>query len=143
MAEKKILPNSVLLTAEVTGDSGQEKTVVCLMQNDQNSTANIITADTFCGTEKLSGSKGMTLNVTFRRIWTPDSTHISEAFFYDAWLNDTNLTFTVGPANPVTGDIVYTGTGLVSSYNNQNGTNAVPQATMTIECDAPMTRTTH
>ena len=139
MAEKFILPNSVVITAKrIDDEEGSEALVVCLTQNDFNSTASNATIDTFCGSEQLPGSKGQTLAVSFRRIWETDSGRISEKFFYDAWFDSAHIQFTVAREEPVTGDLVYTGTGYVTSYNSANGTNAIPTASMTITADAPM-----
>lgn len=134
---KEPLPNKVVLTASATGAVGGELGVVCLTQNDMNGTTNNVTVDTFCGTENLPGSIGQTLTVAFRRVWTPAATEISEEFFYEAWINQTPCTFTVGYLDPTTGNITYKGTGYVSAYSNTNGVNSAPAASMTITCDTP------
>jgi len=138
---KTPLPNIVVLTAAILPDDGSaagtEMGVVCLTQNDMNGTTNNVTVDTFCGTENLPGSIGQTLTTAFRRVWAPETTEISEEFFYNAWVNKTHLQMTIGPLDPNTGDIVYTGTGYVTAFTNTNGVNAAPLANMTITADAP------
>ena len=134
---KEPLPNKVILMAAPAGDLTGMKGVVCLTQNDMNGTTNNVAVDTFCGVENLPGSLTQTLTAAFRRIWSPGATEISEEFFYNAWKNQTFCDFTVGYLDPVTGNITYTGSGYVSAYNNTNGVNAAPAATMTIQTDAP------
>lgn len=141
MAEKLPLPNTILLYLSVI--DGDEAVVVCLTQNDMSGTSNNSTIDTFCGTEQLPGSQSQTITGAFRRIWGPDAGRISEAFCYDAWKDKTHLEVSQKPltANLEAGDIVYQGTGYITAYGNQNGTNAIPTASMTISLDVPMTRT--
>ena len=135
-ANKTPLVNQVALTAAAVGGA-DELAVVCLTQNDMNSTTNNITVDTFCGTENAPGTLGQTLAVAFRRIWSPDVDEISEQFFYNAWKDGTHLQFTIGPITPAPGDISYKGTGYVTAYNNTNGANTFPAASMTVTADEP------
>jgi hypothetical protein len=137
------LPNQVVLTGAIaTGGTITEKGVVCLTQNDMNGTTNTITSDTFCGAEVLPGTIAQTLTVAFRRVWNTDTTEISEAFFYDAWINKSHCQFTVGPLTPATGDLLYKGTGYITAFTNTNAVNAAPLANMTITCDAPFVQST-
>lgn len=137
---KRPLPNEVVLTIAEDG-STPEKLVVCLTQNDFNSTSNLVTTETFCGTENLPGSLGQTLNVALRRIWAPATEETSEELLYTWWYNKTHVNVTHGPKTPVTDDLVYAGSGYITTYNSTNGANTAPLANLVIQLDAPMVLT--
>lgn len=136
MAEKFPLPNSVIIT--ISEVDGTQKAVVCLTQNDFTGSSNTVTGDTFCGTEVQPGSKSQTLQLGYRRVWEPDNNHTSEQFLYNSWKNDVHLEWTIGPETPVTGDLIYRGTGYITNISNTNGTNALPSGTLTLTCDELM-----
>lgn len=133
MAERKVLPNTQVITLSEVG--GTEKLIVCLTQTGYNMNRNAIDSTTFCGTDSLPGTKTFNLPFSGQRILVPDATHISEKGLFDFISNGTRIEWTLGPVTPATGDIVYTGEGYLNTFNTSNPLNGVPTMDGTIDAD--------
>jgi hypothetical protein len=131
MARRKIAPNTILLT--LVAEGGTAKHVVCLTQLGTSESKSAINADSFCGVDRLPGVLDGTISFTAQRILEPLSTEYSEKGIFDLFNNGTAVDWTIGAASPVTGDIVDSGTGLVTAFNTSNDLNGVPTMTGTVQ----------
>ena len=114
MAERKVSGVDILLFIDPAGGTTYS-TVVCLTSQSVDLTTNQIDAKTKCGPDKLPGTQDQ--NVTFEGVTMidPDALKISTASLFTLWKDQTTIGWKIGPATPVTDDIVYSGTGFIAA----------------------------
>lgn len=133
MAERFVEAASIFVTIALDGQS--EKTVYCLVSITRNYTTNMTDAASICNpSDKSPGVQDISVDMSLQRVWEPTASHYSEKFLHDAWADKSLITYTVGPASPVTGDLVETGEGYITSVTKND--NATDRGTMdiTITC---------
>jgi hypothetical protein len=133
MAERDVAAASIFVT--IGPDGGSLKTVYCLVSVTRNYTLNITDAGSICNPAKKSpGTQEFTVSMTLQREWEPGVSHYSEKFLQDALINKTLIDYTVGPATPVTGDLVETGTGYITSATKTDNATDLGTMDITITC---------
>lgn len=129
MAERFVEAASIFVTIALTGQSQAQ--VYCLVSVTRNYTTNITDAASICNpAAKTPGTQDFTIDMTLQRVWDVDSGHYSELFLHNAMMNKDIVDFTIGPASPVTGDLVETGTGYITSMTKTD--NATDRGNMDI-----------
>ena len=68
--------------------------------------------------------------MSLQRVWDVETTHYSELFLHNAMINKSLVDYTIGPASPVEGDLVETGTGYITSMTKPD--TATDRGTMDI-----------
>lgn len=129
MAERFVEAASTFATIALTGQS--QSMVYCVVSITRNYTTNITDAASICNpAAKTPGTQDFSVDMTLQRVWDVDTGHYSEKFIHDAMVNKDQIDYTVGPASPVTGDLVETGTGYITSMTKTD--NASDRGTMDI-----------
>lgn len=129
MAERFVEAASIFVTIALTGQSQAQ--VYCLVSVTRNYTTNITDAASICNpAAKTPGTQDFTIDMTLQRVWDVDSGHYSELFLHNAMMNKDIVDFTIGPASPVTGDLVENGTGYITSMTKTD--NATDRGNMDI-----------
>lgn len=131
MAERFVPVASIFVTIGLDGQS--QKTVYCLVDITRNYTTNITDAGSICNpTNKIPGTQDFSADLNLQRVWEPDTDHYSEKFLQDALVNKSVVDITIGPASPVTGDLVETGTGYITSATKTDNATDAPTMSVTI-----------
>lgn len=133
MAQRFVEAASTFITIALDGQS--QANVYCIVSITRNYTTNITDAASICNpSAKAPGTQDITVDLSLQRVWDVDPGNYSELFLHDAWANKSLIDYTIGPASPVTGDLVETGTGYITSMTKTD--NATDRATMdiTITC---------
>lgn len=129
MAERFVAAGDIFVTIALTGQSQAQ--VYCLVSITRNYTTNITDAASICNpAAKTPGTQDFTVDMTLQRVWDVDAGHHSELFIHNAMINKDIVDYTVGPASPVSGDLVETGTGYITSMTKTD--NASDRGTMDI-----------
>src|SRR5678815_5342690 len=114
MAERYVPAASMFITIGLEGES--QLVVFCIVSITRNYTLNITDAGSICNpVAKSPGTQDTSVDLTLQRVWEPTTDHYSEKFLHDAFNNKSVIEYTVGPAAPVTGDLIETGNGYISS----------------------------
>lgn len=90
-------------------------TVVCLLDGSYERTANVIDANSKCGTAKLIGPKDRSITISGQVIFNPDANNVSEGVLNDAFENDTPFAWFFGPETPLPGEDTYKGVDALMS----------------------------
>jgi|SRR6478735_5412208 len=129
MAERFVEAASIFITISLDGQS--QASVYCIVSITRNYTTNITDAASICKpAAKSPGTQDMSVDLSLQRVWDVDAGHYSELFLHDAWANKNLVDYTIGPASPVSGDLVETGTGYITSMTKADG--ATDRATMDV-----------
>jgi hypothetical protein len=140
MAERYVSAASIFLS--IGPHSGSLKTAYCIVDITRNNTTNINDAASICNpTNKVPGTQDSTVGFNAQRAWDVGGTHYSENYLHDAWKNKTLIDYTIGPATPVTGDIVESGTGYITSFNETDNATDYGSMDVTITCTVTPTQT--
>lgn len=119
MAERFVEAGDVYVTIALTGQSQAQ--VYCLVSITRNYTTNINDAASICNpAAKTPGTQDFSVDMTLQRVWDVDTGHYSELFIHNAMIGKDVVDFTIGPASPVSGDLVETGTGIISSMTKSD-----------------------
>jgi hypothetical protein len=129
MAERYVPAASMFITIGLEGES--QLVVFCIVSITRNYTLNITDAASICNpVAKSPGTQDTSVDLSLQRVWEPDVTHYSEKFLHDAFNNKNVIEYTISPATPVTGDLIETGNGYISSMTKTD--NATDLGTMDI-----------
>lgn len=129
MAERFVEAASIFVTIALDGES--QATVYCLVSVTRNYTTNITDAASICNpAAKTPGTQDFSVDMTLQRVWDVDPGHYSELFLHNAMVNKDLVDFTIGPATPVSGDLVETGTGYITTMTKPD--TATDRGTMDI-----------
>lgn len=118
MAETKVSARDYILLADIDGDA-TFKPVACLTTNSLTSTVNTIDATSKCGDQFQAGpsftqsfkAEGFAIDET----GTPSKDSYQQ--LYTAHAARTTFAMKMGKATPTTGDITYSGTVFISSFD--------------------------
>lgn len=89
--------------------------IVCLTSQSYNRAANVINADSKCGSRKLNGTKDRTIELEGQVMYSPDSGRVSEGVLNGLFENDTPVGWKWAQAVPEDGDEIYSGIDAVIS----------------------------
>lgn len=129
MAERFVEAASIFITIALDGQSQAQ--VYCLVNHTRNYTTNITDAASICNpVAKTPGTQDFSVDMTLQRVWDVDAGHYSELFIHNAMMNKSLINYTIGPASPVSGDLVETGEGYITSMTKTD--NATDRGTMDI-----------
>ena len=129
MAERNVPAATMFITIGLEGES--QKVVFCIVSITRNYTLNITDAASICNpVAKSPGTQETSVDLTLQRYWEPAIDHYSEKFLHDAFNNKDVVEYTIAPENPVTGDLIETGNGYISSMTKTD--NATDVGTMDI-----------
>ena len=109
-----------------------------------NSLIDITTKDSNSWMEKLSGQRSFSVSTDGLLDYDTTGTHDGPALA-DFAIAGTELHFSFGitvGGTLSTGDVVYTGSGFVSSFNQSGGTDDSPTYSISIDSNGALTRTT-
>lgn len=114
MAERNIEGKNMVFLIDPANGSDYDL-VVCLTANSYERTANVIDANSKCGTSKLNGVKERTIQIEGNVMFDVATGRVSEADLNNLFENDTPFGWKFGPETPEAGDISYIGTGAIIS----------------------------
>ena len=109
-----------------------------------NSLIDITTKDSNSWTERLSGQRTFSLSTDGLLDYDTTGTHDVEALA-DFAIAGTELHFSFGVTENgtlSTGDVVYTGSGFVSSFGQSGGTDDAPTYSLALDGNGALTKTT-
>lgn len=131
MAERLAPANDIFITIALDGQS--QKVVYCVVSITRNYTTNIIDSASICNpVSKTPGTQDFSVDVSLQRYWDVDVNHYSEEFLHNAMMDKNLIDYTVGPATPVSTDLVETGTGYITSMTKTDAANEVGTMDITI-----------
>lgn len=118
MAETKVSARDYILLADIDGD-GTYKPVACLTSNSITSSLNVIDATSKCGDQFQPGpAYNQTIKADgFAIDQTGTASKDSYNQLYAAFIGKTVFGIKMGEAVPVAGNVVYSGTVFVSSFD--------------------------
>lgn len=119
MAERKVTAKSIFLFIDLAGGTDY-KTLICLTANSQKRATSIIDAASFCGPDSQPGQQTVSVDFAGQRMLDPTVDHITSADLVAAWQDSRTIGWKLAPAVPVDGDVIYAGTGFISSLNDTN-----------------------
>lgn len=129
MAERKVEKGKIFVLIGIQGQS--EKNLYCLIDITRNYTQNLNDAASICEPAgKSLGTQDFSADMNLYRVWDVDAANYSEVFLTNALLDGSIVTLTIGPATPVTDDVVETGVGYITSATKVD--NATDLGTMSI-----------
>lgn len=129
MAERFVEAASQFITIALSGQS--QAMVYCIVSHTRNYTTNITDAASICNpVAKTPGTQDFSIDMTLQRVWDVDTGHYSELFLHNAMMNKDSVDFTIGPASPQSGDLVETGTGIITSMTKTD--NATDRGSMDV-----------
>lgn len=120
----------------IIGDGGDPEVfslVVCLTSNQFDIAVNDVVGESKCGTDHAPGTASTTLQIAGLVIVDPYNGNISIAELFRLASTKQLFNFKYGPLNPVTGDVIYTGRGFFSAYNETDATNTYATFSGTIQ----------
>jgi predicted secreted protein len=132
MAEHKPIAGSILLLIDPAGGTSYN-TVVCLTSIERENEVAVIDADSACGPSKEPGLASFSLSAEAYHMQDPDSGKISGADLRALMLAKTTVGYKVGPASPVTGDEVETGTAFIASLSDSYSFNEAATFSLTLQ----------
>lgn len=130
MAERKITNNTILLFLGVTADNLD--TVVCLTSIKNDFTLDEVDASSFCGPDKSPGDISGTITAEGQHLLDPATGKISGHGLWGYFTGKTTLFYEIGPAVPVSGDIIQSGQIFISALGNSYALNAQSSFSITL-----------
>lgn len=121
--ERKVNGKDILLFIDPTNVGTTYKTIVCLTSNSLKRTTAILDAASKCGPDSQPGAQTISVDFTGQTVVDPDATHTSEGDLHDLWASSATFKWKMGPAVPVEGDVVYTGSGFISDLTKTDDMN--------------------
>lgn len=117
MADTKVSGGRYLLWFDLAGGTDYDL-VVCLTQVGSSTSVNTVDASTACGSDKSAGTVEISYSGEGQVLIDPSVGATSIAALKQACRNKTTLGFMYGPENPIAGDVVETGTGFLSQFDD-------------------------
>lgn len=114
MAQREVQGKDILLFIDPLGGTSYDL-IVCLTSQTITLATNKIDSSSKCGTS--SSPSTSTADVAFdgNVQFGPTSPTLSADALFTLWLNQTIFSWKMGPATPVTGDVVYNALGFLSA----------------------------
>lgn len=116
MAQREVNGKTILLFIDPLGGTAYDM-IICLTSNGLTISTDTINSSSKCGTSSSSGTS--TNNVTFEGNYmiAPDAGRISAAGLFTLAKNKTDFSWKMGPATPISGDVVYNSIGFISALS--------------------------
>jgi len=140
MAERKITANSYLLSIDGTGGTTYDN-IVCLLNHSFSGTTETNDSSTFCGPDSSPGTVSSSIALTAVTMLVADTGHTSAPDIFTLWQDKTVFSWEIGPATPVSGDMVKTGMGYFSAYGESYDEGQFGQFSGTITVSGEVTQT--
>lgn len=140
MAQRKVNGKDVLLMIDPLGGTTYN-TIVCLTSNSLQRTTGTESANSKCGPDSGPGEQNQTISFAGQIVYEPGSTKLSAHGLSDLWKNSTGITWKMGVASPVSGDVVQSGAGWISELSETYDVNGRATFTGTIVVTGDITET--
>jgi hypothetical protein len=114
MAERKIKGKDIVLTLDTD-------LVVCLTSQSLTRATATIDSASKCGADQAQGKQTLGIDFEGHIIFSPDANRVGISALHDWWEDGDEIPFTYGPATPVTGDVVYSGTAFIAKLDETAG----------------------
>lgn len=115
MPERKIEKATIFLFIDPAGGTDYSN-VVCLENFSFSRSVATVDASTICGPDSSPGDITGSVNMAGQTFLEPDSGKISAPDLFDLIENKETFSWKISPAVPVNGDMIKTGNGYFSSY---------------------------
>jgi len=115
--------------------------LVCLNANTLESVTSVIDAGSKCGPNKLPGVIDNKATLEIIDVLDASNGEISSEVLFLLQQAKTIISFSYGPMVPAAGDVTYTGTGFLASWNNNATKNAPVITTCDLEIQGAITQT--
>jgi hypothetical protein len=132
MAEHKPVAGTILLFIDPSGGTSYD-TVVCLTSVSRTNEVAVIEADSACGPSKETGILSFSIEAEAYHLQDPSSGKISGSDLRALMIAKTTVGYKVGPASPVTGDEVETGTAFIASISDTYTFNEAATFSITLQ----------
>ncbi len=110
--------------------------IICLTDNSFDLAINNITTETKCGVLNRPGTSTTTVTGTGVLVLDPDTaTDISGPDLFTIASDKEEFNFKYGPILPLSGDVVYSGRGFFTAYNETDTVNTDSTFNFTIQVD--------
>lgn len=118
--QRKISGSTMLLFIDPTGGTTYVP-AICLTSQSFSLANNEIDAKTKCGPDKLPGTQDFNVDFEGQLILSPTGSSLGYMDLVTLALNKTTIGWKYGPAVPVEGDVVITGSGFLSKFDSTSG----------------------
>jgi hypothetical protein len=133
MAERKLLPNSVVLALSDDGGTTYD-TVVCLTNVSTDATVDEIDADSFCGPDKQPGTFNQTITAEAQHLINPEAGKISGFNLKVKMIAKETLKYKIFTPVPQDGDPIETGDCFITNLGDTYALDEVPSFSITLAC---------
>lgn len=140
MAQRNINGKDILLFIDPLGGTAYD-TMVCLTSNGLVRNTAVETATSKCGVDSAPGEKTITIPFAGTIVFEPATGKTSSGDLHSLWEGDTTIGWQIGPATPVTGDVLYEGTGWISDLTETYDATGRATYTGTINVIGTVTQT--
>ena len=123
MANELIPASTYLLFIDPAGATSW-KVVGCLKDHQFTIANNVVDGKTFCGDFKTPGSTDYGLSMNGLLILSADASTIGHFEVLTLTMNKTVVSWKIGKATPVVGDVTISGTGFFSQYDTSHSAEA-------------------
>lgn len=120
MAERKVIGSDQLFFIDPAGGTTYSL-VVCLTSQSFSIVNNLIDAKSKCGADKLPGTQEFSAAFEGQVIMEAGTLRVGAFDLITLCLNKTTIGWKMGPASPVTGDVIKSGTAFLSKYDETAG----------------------
>ncbi len=141
MAEHKVSGIDDLLFIDPANGTDYD-TVVCLTSNSFKAATNVIDAASKCGPDKLPGTQDFSIDLEAISLYDPTTGTVSEGDIYSLLANKTTVSWKMGKASPVTGDVTYAGSGFFSDFQRTSSDTDAVSFTASLQIKGTPTKTT-
>lgn len=117
MANRKVRGKDILLFIDPDGGTTYD-TVVCLTSNSMNRTTATVDAASKCGPDSAPGEQSVSVEFQGQQVVENDTGKLSGANLHDLWQSAAQIGWKMGPASPITGDVIYEGKGFISDLGD-------------------------
>lgn len=118
MAERKVKGKDILLFIDLAGGAEYDD-IICLTKQSIKRATEKIDAATKCGPDTQPGKQSVDVDFEGQQMVDPDADRISAGDLHPAWEDQRTIGWKMGPADPQTGDVIYSGTGFLSSLDDE------------------------
>jgi hypothetical protein len=141
MAERKIDGSTVILMIDPAAGTDWQLPI-CLTTNGLAATTAANNSTTKCGNISTPGDQAVTISLDGAVFLNPDAGHIDISSLFSLWQDQTEFSWRMGPLNPVANDVIRTGNGYFSAYNESYPT-GVATFSGTIQVSNDIVQTLH
>lgn len=116
MAERKVKGADILLFIDPDGGTDYSL-IICLTKQGLKRATEIIDAATKCGPDTQPGKQSVNLDFEGQQMIDPDAQRLSADDLHPVWAAKTTVGWKLGPADPITADVIYNGTGFIATLD--------------------------